>query len=163
MAIKTPKELFIWMLSDLRNGADRSTQIYQELAGLAQDTDVKEALEARVFVSDKILSTLDECFKLIGQKPVNTKGKLHEVMVEDFKRELAEIESKEGRRLYILGKVNRLIHFRIGEYETLIAAADMTGHYGVGVLLESCLATKRALAERVRHLIRRQLEQRLAA
>jgi len=28
---------------------------------------------------------------------------------------------------------------RIGEYVALIAAADMTGDYGVGVLLESCL------------------------
>src|SRR5207344_350953 len=116
MPIKDQKELFLWMLSDLRQGAERSTKIFQELSEVAQDADVKEALEARNFISDKILNTLDECFKIIGKKPVNTKGRLHEVLVEDFRRELAEIESKEGRRLFVLAKVIRLMHFRIAEY-----------------------------------------------
>ena len=87
MPIKDQKELFIWMLSDLRQGAERSTKIFQELAQIAQDPDVKEALEARVFISQKTQSTPDECFRIIGQKPVNTKGRLHEVFEEDFRRE----------------------------------------------------------------------------
>jgi len=163
MPIKDQKELFLWMLSDLRQGAERSTKIFQELSEVAQDADVKEALEARNFISDKILNTLDECFKIIGQKPVNTKGRLHEVLVEDFRRELAEIESKEGRRLFVLAKLNRLLHFRIAEYEVLIAAADLSGHNGVAVLLECCLAEKMALVERTRRMIRNRVEQRMAA
>ena len=74
MPIKDQKELFLWMLSDLRQGAERSTKIFQELAQAAQDSDIKEALDARVFVSAQNLSTLDECFRILGQKPVNTKG-----------------------------------------------------------------------------------------
>ena len=35
----------------------------------------------------------------------------------------------------------------------LIAAADLSGHYGVGVLLESCLANNLAFVERTRRLI----------
>jgi ferritin-like metal-binding protein YciE len=163
MPVKDAKELFIWMLSDLRQGAERSTKLFQELTQIAQDPDIKEALNARVFISDKIMNTLDECFKIIGQKPVNTKGRLHEVIAEDFRRELAEIESPEGRRLFILAKANRLVHLRIAEYEVLIAAADLTGHYGVGVLLESCLADKLMFVERTRQLIRHRLEQRVAA
>ena len=163
MPIKDQKELFIWMLSDLRSGAERSTKIFQELSHIAQDPEVKEALDARVFISDKILSTLDQCFKVIGQKPVNTKGRLHDVFVEDLRRELGEIESQDGRRLFVLAKANHLTHLRIAEYQILIAAADLTGHYGVGVMLESCLADKMAFAERTRQLVRRRLEQRLAA
>ena len=41
MPIKDQKELFIWMLSDLRQGAERSTKIFQELAQIAQDPDSK--------------------------------------------------------------------------------------------------------------------------
>lgn len=163
MPIKDPKELFVLMLSDLRHGAERSTKIFEELSQLAQDPDIREALQARVFVSDKILNTLDQCFNLIGEKPVKTTGKLHEALVEDFKKELAEIQSPVARRLYILAKANRLLHFRIGEYEALIAAADLTGHYGVGVLLETCLADKLAFVERTRRLIRERLHERMAA
>ncbi len=163
MQIKDQKELFLWMLSDLRQGGERTTKVFQELAQIAQDPDIKEALEARVFVSDKILNTIDECFRIIGAKPVNTKGRVREVLVEDFRKQLAEIESQDARRLFILATASAVMHLRIAEYEALIAAADLTGHYGVGVLLESCLADKLAFAERTRQLIRRRLEQRMAA
>jgi ferritin-like metal-binding protein YciE len=94
---------------------------------------------------------------------VDTKGRLHEIFAEDFRKELAEIESPEGRRLFVLAKANRLVHLRIAEYEVLIAAADLTGHYGVGVLLESCLSDKLMFVERTRQLIRHRLEKRVAA
>ena len=90
-------------------------------------------------------------------------GRLQEVFVEDLRRELNEIESPVARHLFILAKANHLIHFRIGEYVALIAAADVTGHYGVGVLLESCLAEKLAFVERTRRLIRNIIEGRTAA
>jgi len=163
MPIKDQKELFLWMLSDLRKGAERSTRIFQELSDAVEDPDIKEALNARVFMSDKTLSTINECFEIIGQKPVNTKGRLHEIFEEDFRKELAEIESADGRRLFVLAKANRLAHLRIAEYEVLIAAADITGHTGVGMLLESALADKLAFVERTRRLIRQRMQQRMAA
>jgi len=163
MPIKDPRELFVVMLSDLRQGAERSNKIFQELSEAAADPEVAEALRARVFVSGNTLNTLDECFKLIGQKPVKVAGRLHDVFVEDFHRELAEIQSPEAKRLFILAKAIRLAHFRMGEYVALIAAADITGHSGVGVLLESCLADKLAFVERSRRLIREKIQQRLAA
>jgi hypothetical protein len=36
-----------------------------------ENTDVKEALQARAFVSNKMLSTIDECFKMIGERPLH--------------------------------------------------------------------------------------------
>ena len=163
MPVREPRELFLVMLSDLRQGAERSGKIFGELGELAEDPDVKEALHARAFVSNKILNTLDECFKLIGEKPAKTAGRLQDIVMEDFRKELAEIQSAEARRLFILFRVNRLVHTRIAEYVSLIAAADLTGHYGVGVLLESALADKLVFVERTRRLIRERLRQRLAA
>jgi ferritin-like metal-binding protein YciE len=163
MPVNSPKELFVLLLSDVRRGAERTTKIFEELSQVVQDPDIKEALEARVFVSGKILGTLDQCFKLIGEKPVQGTGRLHDVFVENFRQELAEIQSPEARRLFVLVKANHLIHLRIAEYVALIAAADLTGHFGVGVLLESCLADKLAFVERTRRLIRNIVQARLAA
>src|SRR6476469_9845461 len=120
MAIKSPKELFVLLLSDLRQGAERTTKIFQEIGQAAQNPDIKEALEARVFVSGKILATLDEAFKLIGEKPVKLSGRLLDIFVEDFRKDLAEIQSPEAKHLFILAKATQLIHLRIGEYRALI-------------------------------------------
>lgn len=162
MPAKNPKEMFVLMLSELLQGTERTTNFFQEISEIAQDPNVKEALEARVFISHKILETLDECFRLIGEKPVKLTGRLHDVFVEDFRRELGEIQNPTVRHLFILAKASHLMHLRIAEYKTLIAAADLSGHYGVGVLLESCLADKLAMAERTRRLIQNIAETKVA-
>jgi ferritin-like metal-binding protein YciE len=162
MAAKNPKEVFLSLLSDVRQGTERTTKAFQEISQLAQDPDIKEALEQRVFISDQLLARLDQCFKLLGEQPVKLSGRLHDVFVEDFRRELAEIQSPPARHLFILAKALHLIHFRIAEYVALTAAADLTGHYGVGVLLESCLADKLAFVERTRRLIRNVVETKVA-
>lgn len=162
MPMKEPKEVFVKMLSDVRRGVERSTKAFQELSGIAQDPEIKEALEARVFISEDIARKLDECFRIIGTQPVKGEGKLHDIFVEDFRREIAEIQSPEAKRLYVLAKALHLLHLRIGEYVALIAAADLTGHYAVGVLLESCLGEKLALVERTRRLIRERVGERQA-
>jgi hypothetical protein len=54
------------------------------------------------------------------------------------------------------------MHLRVAEYLALIAMADVSGHFGVGVLLESCLADKMAFLERTRPLIRHSIESKHA-
>jgi Mn-containing catalase len=163
MAVSTPKEVFVTLLSDVRHGTEKSRKIYEELGELAQNPEIKEALDAREMISTQVLSRLDECFRMIGQKPVQASGRLHEVFVEDFRKELNEIKSPVARRLFILAKASRLTHLRIGEYIALIAAADVTGHPAVGVLLEACLADKLAFVERTKRMIREHLQERVAA
>jgi ferritin-like metal-binding protein YciE len=105
---------------------------------------------------------LDQCFKILDEKPVQLSGDLRETFIEDFRKEFNEIQSPVARRLYVLAKLIRLTHMRIGEYVALTAAADLAGHHGVAVLLETCLADKLAFVERNRRLIRRIAEARVA-
>ncbi|HZS71326.1 MAG TPA: DUF892 family protein [Candidatus Acidoferrum sp.] len=163
MAVKNPKELFLTMLSQVRQGTERSTNIYRELGEAAQNPEIKQALEARAFVNRQNLEKIDEAFKLLGEKPMQLSGRLQEVFAEDFKRELAEMQSPEARRLFVLVKASHLAHLRTAEYVALVAAADISGNRGVGVLLESCLGDHLAFVERTKRLIRNIAEERLAA
>lgn len=165
MPIKNPKQIFVLMLSDLRQGTDKTRGIFQNLAQLAEDPDMKQALEARIFVSQKVAETLDQCFKLIGEQPVQlsaTRTQIYDMLAEDFRKEIAEIQDTRTRRFYILAKLNNLAHLRAAEYKTLIAAADVSGNYGVAALLETCLADKLALAERTQRWLRRIAETEMA-
>jgi ferritin-like metal-binding protein YciE len=138
------------------------SKILQEMSAVAQNQEVAEAFEARAWVSAKIVSTMDEAFRLIGQKPMDLTGQLEDRFLEDFRKELGEIQSPGARRLFALAKASQLIHLRIGELVALVAAADITGNYGVGVLLESCLADTLAFVERTRRLIRNVAEIKVA-
>ena len=166
MSAGNPKEVFVLLLSNARNHTERSIKAYETIGQKAENQDVKDALKARQFIAEENLKTLDECFEMIGEKPVQLSGKLQEVFMEEFKRELDEIQSPAARHLYILAKATHLAHLRFAEYAALVAAADASENYGVGVLLESVLADKLAFLERdrrlVRHLIATRVKDRLA-
>lgn len=154
MPIKNQEELFVRLLSNVKHGTERTTKIFQELSQLVEDPDIKEAFEARMFISEQILAKLDRCFKLMGAQPMKESGRLEDVFIEDFRKELAEIEAPAAKKFFVLAKAMHLVHFRMAEYVALIAMADVTGHYGVGVLLETCLADKMAFLERTKRLVR---------
>lgn len=162
MPARDPKDVFLLLLSNVRQATERGAKFYDEVGEIAKDPEIKEALEARAFVSKSVLARLDECFRILGEKPVQLSGELREMLIEDFRKELNEIQGPVARRLYVLAKLIRLTHLRIGEYVALTAAADLAGHHGVAVLLETCLADKLAFVERNRRLIRRIAEERIA-
>ncbi|MEN6370786.1 MAG: DUF892 family protein [Armatimonadota bacterium] len=161
MAINNQKDLFVKILSNVRQGTENATTIYQMMSEEADNPDIKDALQARAFVSNNVLNTIDKCFDMIGENPVKPTGRLHDVFVEDFRKELSEIDSPSARRLYILIKASHLNQLRIGEFVALTEAADVTGNYGVGLLLETCLADKMAFVDRTRHLIRNIVESKI--
>jgi ferritin-like metal-binding protein YciE len=163
MSVNSPQELFVLLLSDVRRKTERSVDFYRELNKIAEQPEIKEALEARAFVAGKSLDTIDQAFKLINQKPVPLTGRVEEIFVEDFRREVAEIKSPVAKRIFVLSKLMHLTHLRIGELVALVAAADATGNFGVGVLLESCLGDYLAFAERNRRIIRKAIEAKVAA
>jgi len=162
MSAKNPKDAFLILLSHVREGTEKATKVFNEFGQLAQDPQVSEALEARALISQSVLARLDQCFKILGEQPVKLTGRLQEIFLEDFRKELNEIQSSDAKRLFVLAKLVNLTHLRIGEYVALVAAADVTGHYAVGVLLETCLADKLAFVERTRRLIRKAVETRFA-
>lgn len=158
MPVNNPQEMFVLLLSDVRRKTERSIEFYQEAGNIAEEPEIKEAIDARAFLAAESLDKIDEAFKLIKQKPVTLTGRTEEVFVEDFRRELAEIKAPVVKRIFVLSKLMHLTHWRIGEFVALVAAADTTGHFGVGVLLESCLADYLAFVERNRRLIRKLAE-----
>ena len=162
MPAKDAKEVFLVLLSNVREGAERSSILYDEIGQVAKDPDIKEVLEARAFLKNSIVERLDQCFKILCEKPRTLPGNLRDTFIEDFRREINEIQSPGARRLFALAKMVHFAHFRAGEYVALTAAADLTGNHAVGLLLESCLADSLAFAERNRRLIRHMAEERLA-
>ena len=163
MPARNPRELFVMLLSEARQNTQLSAKIYNEISQQAQDPDIKEALEARAWIVEKDLSAIDRCFELMGEQPVQLSSHRQELIVEDFRKELAEIQNPAAKAVFILSKAERLNHARIAEYEGLVEAADVSGHYAIGLLLESCLADKLVFIERTRRFIRNLVATKVAA
>jgi ferritin-like metal-binding protein YciE len=163
MPIRNSRELFVMLLSVARQNTQLSSKFYKEISQQAQDPDIKEALESRVWIVEKDLSAIGRCFELMGEKPVQLTGQIQEVLIDDFRKELSEIETPAAKAIFLLTRADRLNHARVAEYEGLVESADASGHYAVGILLESCLADKLVFIERTRRFIRNLAATRIAA
>lgn len=162
MATKTPKDVFVTLLSNARQNTERTSGLFKEMGQFVEDPAVKQGLESRVFVSEKVLSQIDQCFKLLGEQPVKVNTQAQDALADEFRKELTEIQNPQARRLYVLTKAVQFTQLRVAEFLVLTAAADVTGNFGVGVLLESCLADTLSFVERTRRLIRMLFESKLA-
>lgn len=163
MPITSMNEIVVSLLSELRHGAERSQSIYQELGQASQNSQIKEALESRGMIASQVLSRLDECFKLLNEKPVKVNQRMRDVFIEDFRKELSEIQMPLARKVFVLAKASHLAHLEAAGYMALIEASDTLGHPGIAILLESCLADKLAFAQRTKRLIRQHIEQKVSA
>ena len=88
MPARTNKEIFLMLLSHVRQGTEKGAKIYQEFGQVAQHPQIQEALEAPAFVAQGVLAKIDQCFKILGEEPVEPSGHLQEVFLEDFRQEL---------------------------------------------------------------------------
>ena len=161
MSYKDPKELFVKLLSDVRQHEEGLTGTLNTLKEKVEDKDTKEYFDSLIYLSGKNLDTIDLCFKYIGEQPVKTEDKLKDLFLEDFRREFNQMDSPVVKLLYFSAKVNHLMNVRKGEWVTLIAMSEIAGNRGVSVLLESCLAQKVAFSERIRRRIRNLIEEEI--
>src|SRR5690348_18357777 len=104
MPVKNPKEMFVIVLSHARHGTERSAAIYKEMSELAQNSEIQQALAARASLSQQTLEKIDEAFKLIAEKPVTVTGRLHDIFVEDIRKEPTKIQSPKTRLPLALAK-----------------------------------------------------------
>jgi len=153
MAFNNPKDLFVKILSDVRESEYNLTTAFKELRETAQDQRAKDILDSLVFLQDKNLATLDQCFKLIGAQPVKTDDKFINMFLENFRKEFTEIQSPVAKTVFVFAKINHLINFRISEYMTLIAMSKKSDYKGVGLLLNNVLAPRIEFLEYSRHKI----------
>jgi hypothetical protein len=161
MPIKEPKELFVKILSDLRQHEYGLTDTLKTVRENAQDQNIKEYFESLVYLSEKNVETIDKCFKMIKESPVKTDDKLKDLFLEDFKKEFNEIQSPFTKVVYFLAKANHLMNVRAGEWITAVAMSNISGNRGVGVLLESCFAQKLAFIKLARRRISTLIEEEL--
>ncbi len=155
MPIRDAEELFITVLSNVRAREERSLQVWQEMAQMAEREEVKDILETRGFLTKESIHNLDEVFRLLGKQPVQpTAVRLHDVFVEDFRREYNEIQSPALKALYVIHKARELVQMHLAAYTGLIAMSEYMGDISVSALLETNLAAEMVFVERAKLLIR---------
>ncbi|MCL5266235.1 MAG: ferritin-like domain-containing protein [Chloroflexi bacterium] len=154
MTIQKAEELFLYTLSHLHNSENHLLRTVQEMSKAAHDKDIKEALELRVYLSKQAISNIEECFRLLGKQPMKVSSRFQDVWMEDFLKELNEIQAPALKALYTIHKVRQIQEMHIAEYAALENMAQLMGNFPVATLLERNLEDKVAFVEQTDEIIR---------
>ncbi|WP_296261322.1 MULTISPECIES: ferritin-like domain-containing protein [unclassified Pseudomonas] len=149
MARTTVKDLFIHELSDVYSAEKQITKALPKLARSSTNPKLAEAFESHLEETRGQIERIDEIVELTGFKLKRMKCAAMEGLVEESKELLEEIEKGEVLDAALIGACQKVEHYEIASYGTLIAMAKHLGLNDAAELLAATLAEEKAADEKL--------------
>jgi ferritin-like metal-binding protein YciE len=132
------KELFIDELKDLYNAENQLVKALPKMAKASEFSELKAGFEEHLEQTKGHVERLESIFSKLGENPKGKKCKGMEGLVEEGAEAIEEYEGAV-RDAALIGGAQRVEHYEIAGYGTVIAMAKQLGESGHAKLLEQTL------------------------
>ena len=141
MAMNTLKDIYLDQIQDLWSTNTQSLPVVTELGRAAQDKDLSEALIAGAQGISDGIAELEKLCNDHGIKPNAEHCKGMEGLVKEARAHglSDEITDPDVRDAAIIPQYQRMVHYALAGYGTLVAFANRLGLDGDAAVLEKCL------------------------
>jgi ferritin-like metal-binding protein YciE len=139
MAIRNANDLFIDELKDIYSAEKQAVRIYPKLAKTVSSQPLKEALQMHLEQTKGQIERLDRVFEILEKR---SSGKTCEGMkglIEEGQEHAEEIEKGPIRDAALIGAAQRMEHYEIAAYGTVVAFAKAIGEQEIVQLLSQTL------------------------
>lgn len=137
--MKKLEDLFEHQLKDLYSAESQLLKALPKMAKAATDKKLKEAFEKHLKETEEQKTRLEEISKELGIKPAGEECKAMKGLIkeaEDFLKEDAEDEVRDAG---IIADSQRIEHYEISGYGTLVRYAKELGHKAIATKLQKTL------------------------
>jgi ferritin-like metal-binding protein YciE len=138
MAHEELKELFIDELKDLYNAENQLVKALPKMAKAAGSAELRSGFEEHLEQTKGHVERLETIFKKLGENPKGKKCKGMEGLVEEGSEAIEEYEGSV-RDAALIGAAQRVEHYEIAGYGTVIALAQQLGEEGHAGMLKKTL------------------------
>ncbi len=149
MARKTIQDLFIHELSDVYSAEKQITKALPRLARAATNPKLAEAFTAHLEETQGQIERIDQLVEAEGLKLKRMKCVAMEGLVEESKELLEEIEKGAVLDAGLIGAAQKVEHYEIATYGTLISMAKFLGLKEAQRLLAETLAEEKGADEKL--------------
>ena len=152
MADQGLKELYVQELKDLYNAENQLVKALPKLAKAAASDELRKGFEEHLEQTKEHVARLEEIFEGLGESPkgkkcAGMKGLVEEgseVMKDDFEGAVLDAA--------LIGAAQRVEHYEIAAYGTVIAFAETLGESDHISLLEATLSEEKGTDEKLTEL-----------
>lgn len=149
MAVKTVADLFIHELSDTYSAEKQMTRSLPKMAKASSDPQLAQAFLDHLEETRGQVERIDEVVELLNLKLKRIKCAAMEGLVEEGKDLIDEIDKGPVLDVALIGAAQKVEHYEIASYATLIALATKLGYTPAIPLLQASLAEEKATDEKL--------------
>ncbi|HZX15811.1 MAG TPA: ferritin-like domain-containing protein [Pseudomonas sp.] len=150
MARKTIDDLFVHELSDMYSAEKQISKALPRMARAASNPLLAEAFTAHLEETQGQIERIDQLVELAGLKLKRMKCVAMEGLVEESKELIEEIDKGPVLDAGLIGAAQKVEHYEIASYGTLIAMAKHIGIKAAAIqLLKDTLAEEKATDEKL--------------
>lgn len=137
--MKDLKDLFEHQLKDLYSAESQLTKALPKMVKKAHDAKLKKAFEDHLEETKGHKERLSEICKELGIKPTGETCKAMKGLIEEAEDFLKEDASEEVRDAGLIADAQRVEHYEISGYGTLVRYAKELGHKDIAAKLQKTL------------------------
>jgi ferritin-like metal-binding protein YciE len=137
------KELFIDELKDIIYAERALLKSLPKMAKNATEPKLVSAIEEHVRVTEGQVQRLDQIFEILGESNRGKKCDAMEGLIKEGESIMEETEAGPVRDAGIISASQKIEHYEIASYGTLVAFAKTLGEDEVASLLEATLAEEK--------------------
>ena len=149
MTVKTIQDLFVDELRDIYHAEKQLVKALPKMARAATHPELKQAFEAHLEETRGQVDRLDQVFESMDLAKRAKKCEAMEGLLEEARATMEEIEDETVLDVGMIINAQKVEHYEIAGYGSLVALANQLGHGDVAKLLQETLQEEKAADEKL--------------
>jgi len=154
VAIKTAEDLFLNQLKDVYSAEKQAIRAYPRLAKAVQSEELKQALQQHLEQTKGQVERLDQVFEKLEKRSGGKTCEAMKGLLEEAAEAVEEIESGSVLDAALLAGMQRVEHYEIAAYGTVVAFAEAMGQQEIQQLLEQTLQEEKETDQKLTEVSR---------
>ena len=143
MPVKSMHDLFVEELRDIYHAEKQITRALPKMAKAATTPELKQAFELHLEQTRGQIERLDQVFEQLDLPKRAKKCEAMEGLLEEARTTMEEIEDPTVLDVGMIINAQKVEHYEIAGYGSLVALAKQLGHDEVAQLLDETLAEEK--------------------
>ena len=152
MSVNTLEALFVQELSDMYSAEKQLTKAIPKLARAATNPELVAAFESHLQETHHQVERIDQVVETVGLKLKRIKCAAMEGLVEEGNEIFEEVEKGPVLDAALIAAAQKVEHYEIASYGTLLALARQLDFGNIEGLLQETLAEEKAADEKLTQL-----------
>jgi ferritin-like metal-binding protein YciE len=152
MTLNTLDDLFVVQLEDLYDAEQRLTKALPKMAGASSNGRLKSAFEEHLRQTEQHVARLEKIFQILGITAKRETCEAMKGLIAEGDEAISADGNPDVKDAALIAAAQRVEHYEIAAYGTLVAWARAMGHTDQAELLQETLDEEKATDEKLTSL-----------